>query len=57
MTELSINWTNSTKCIVESNHHSKYPGQNTECIIIMAIYNKRKSVRSHLQLGCDDSII
>ena len=54
MTELSINW---TKCIVESNHHSKYPGQNTECIIIMAIYNKRKSVCSHLELGCDDSII
>ena len=28
-TELStLYWINSTKCNVESNHHSKYPGQN-----------------------------
>ena len=29
-TVLSINWINSTKCNVNSNHHSKYPGQNTD---------------------------
>ena len=27
--ELSINWINNTKFNVESNHHFKYPGQNT----------------------------
>ena len=27
---LSINLINSTKCNVESNHHSKYPGQNAK---------------------------
>ena len=28
--ELNINVINSTKCNVESNHCSKYPGQNTD---------------------------
>ena len=31
-TVLSIYWVNSTKCKLESNHRSKYPGQNTACI-------------------------
>ena len=40
-TELSIYWINNTKCNVESNHHSKYPGQNTDilyvCMFIMYV--------------------
>ena len=31
---LSIYWINSTKYKLESNHHSKYPGQNTEFGIV-----------------------
>ena len=37
-TVLSIYWINSTKCKLESNHHSKYPGQNNAYISTFCNY-------------------
>ena len=50
-TVLSIYWINSTKCKLESNHHSKYPGQNTVCMYMCVCWCTCVSICVHVCLS------